>query len=407
VTSLDQAKIAAARLWASVQQPYLSSALFACSVQEAPSSGGVAVDRGWRIQADPDVVTELAVPELGRLLLHLVAHLVRGHGDRADAVAVSDEDRNRWNQCADAEINDDLNTAGLLPPLAATLPADLGHPDGGLVEAYFAAGRGPEGTATSFGSGVGGRVKGTAMSCGSGAGGVPLPGDNGPVGLPPGQSEMLRLALARDIADRHRREPGSVPAGWVRWAEALVPSTVDWRRVLGAEIRRAVAAVAGAVDYSYRRPSRRSHGNSLPRPIMPMLYRPIPSVAVVCDTSGSMGEAELAQVLAEVDGLLRRAGLASTRMPVLAVDTEVHATRRVGSVGQVRLAGGGGTDMGAGIAAAASLRPRPDVIVVLTDGWTPWPAAAPRGCRVIVGVIGDGSGPPAPPWARTVAINLD
>ena len=35
--------------------------------------------------------------------------------------------------------------------------------------------------------------------------------------------------------------------------------------------------------------------------------------------------------------------------------------------------------MGAGLAKAAELGPRPDLIVVLTDGYTPWPSSAPRG----------------------------
>jgi predicted metal-dependent peptidase len=94
-------------------------------------------------------------------------------------------------------------------------------------------------------------------------------------------------------------------------------------------------------------------------------------------------------------------------VPVLAVDTEVHAARRVSRAAQVALAGGGGTDMGAGIEAATALRPRPSVVVVLTDGYTPWPERPPRGVRVVVGLLRDGPavpGYPPPPWARTVEI---
>jgi predicted metal-dependent peptidase len=112
----------------------------------------------------------------------------------------------------------------------------------------------------------------------------------------------------------------------------------------------------------------------------------------------------LARALAEVQGLLTRAGLRELR--VLAVDTDVHAARRATRIEQVRLAGGGGTDMGAGIAAAAQLRPRPSVIVVLTDGYTPWPERPPAGIRVVVGLLAEGG--PAwwpPPWARTVVID--
>lgn len=63
--------------------------------------------------------------------------------------------------------------------------------------------------------------------------------------------------------------------------------------------------------------------------------------------------------------------------------------------------------MGEGIAAAATLRPRPTVLIVLTDGFTPWTADPPRGIRVVVGLITQG--PRAhywtpPDWARTVVI---
>lgn len=52
------------------------------------------------------------------------------------------------------------------------------------------------------------------------------------------------------------------------------------------------------------------------------------------------------------------------------------------------LAGGGGTDLRAGIAAASALRPRPDLIVVFTDGHTPWPAQSPPGSAVVAALLG-------------------
>jgi hypothetical protein len=50
------------------------------------------------------------------------------------------------------------------------------------------------------------------------------------------------------------------------------------------------------------------------------------------------------------------------------------------------------------------------VVIVLTDGYTPWPERRPRGIRVVVGLLAERGGPPrwAPPaWARTVAIDDD
>ncbi|MFZ0081746.1 MAG: VWA-like domain-containing protein, partial [Trebonia sp.] len=172
------------------------------------------------------------------------------------------------------------------------------------------------------------------------------------------------------------------------------------RRLLAAELRRAIADVAGAADYSYRRPSRRAAAVS--GVVLPALRRPVPELAVVCDTSGSMSEELLAMALAEVEGLLRALGMAR-QLRVLACDAAAGPAQRVSSTRQVTLTGGGGTNMGAGLAAAYALRPRPAVTVVLTDGYTPWPDAAPKGMRVVAGLLGDDA-PEAPRWARAVRV---
>jgi predicted metal-dependent peptidase len=136
--------------------------------------------------------------------------------------------------------------------------------------------------------------------------------------------------------------------------------------------------------------------------VLPALRRPVPELAVVCDTSGSMSEELLAMALAEVEGLLRALGMAR-QLRVLACDAAAGPAQRVSSARQVTLTGGGGTNMGAGLAAAYALRPRPAVAVVLTDGYTPWPDAAPKGMRVVAGLLGDDA-PEAPRWARAVRV---
>lgn len=115
-----------------------------------------------------------------------------------------------------------------------------------------------------------------------------------------------------------------------------------------------------------------------------------------------MSDQKVAQALAEVGGVLRACGLRQG-VTVLAVDTQVQTCRRVFRPEQVELRGGGGTDMGAGIEAALRLRPRPQVIVVLTDGETAWPDQPPRGARVVVGVMGKRADL-VPTWARVVEI---
>jgi predicted metal-dependent peptidase len=419
--------LAAARLWAASKFPYLATGLFGAEVSADPGSGTVSVDEGWRLRADPELTAGWSAAQLGSVLVHHVCHLLRTHGERAQGAGVRPDEAGDWIRAADAEINDDVIPAGLELPGQPVLPRDLGADDGLLAEQYFAGIRRPAPSAGTGGNGGVGRkagargddgasggrgagtqprsapkglgeTAGTWLDCGSGADGVPRPGQ-GQDGLPRWQAELLRRQVAQDVI-AHGKQPGTVPAGLLRWAEEILNPKVDWRAVLAAELRRAVAEVCGAVDYSYRRPSRRA---SVTAPVvLPALRRPVPEVAVVCDTSGSMTEDLLAMALAEVEGLLRALGLAR-QVRVLACDTAVAPAQRVSSARQVQLVGGGGTDMGAGIAAAAALRPRPAVVVVLTDGYTPWPPLSPKGMRVVVGLLGE-QAPEAPTWARAVRV---
>jgi predicted metal-dependent peptidase len=388
-----------ARLWAALKFPYLATGLFGAEVTAAPGSGTVSVDQRWRLRADPALTAEWSVPELGSVLVHHLCHLLREHGTRAVNAAVGPDDSPVWIRAADAEINDDLILAGLSLPGDPVRPADFKAPEGKLAEEYFgllkqAPGHGGEAMIRSGQS--------SWLDCGSGADGQLRDGDD-EGGLADWQSGLLRRQIAGEV-QRAGQEPGAVPGGLARWARELLAPATDWRRLLAAELRRAVADVAGAADYSYQRPSRRQSaaGGDV---VLPALRRPVPELAVVCDTSASMSEELLAMALTEVEGLLRGLGLAR-RLRVLACDTAAGPAQRVTSARQVSLVGGGGTNMGAGIAAACALRPRPAVCVVLTDGYTPWPHEAPKGLRVIAGLLG-GTAPGAPRWARSVRVTAD
>ena len=259
MTELDRHKLAAARVWATARMPYLSSALFAMRVQGVAGTGTVAVDQGWTVTADPAVLDQLETVEVGRLLLHLVCHTLREHAARADALAVDAPPW--WNRCADAEVNDDLLDVDAVPVSAPDLPANLGVVDHRLAEEYY---DNPV-------------LVPAPWDCGSGVDGRPRAWDaTGRPCLTPSEAELMRARTAADLHQAHAREPGTVPAGLLRWAEMVLPSRVDWRRVLAAEIRHAIAAVAGSVDYSYRRPSRR--GAAVFPAVLPTLHRPVPQV---------------------------------------------------------------------------------------------------------------------------------
>ena len=422
---------AAGRVWAAHEAPYLASALLALDpvVIELSQSDGPSVDlrafpadRDWHLYIDPAVLEQVEAAQLGFWLLHQVSHLLREHAPRFPGQSTPEHaersplggrtaEQTRWNVAGDAEINDDLNTAALELPEGAIHPTDLGLPEGWIAEQYWDA----LGSSTSDDPGAQGGPKSSApgagsapspssapdreLDCGSGCDGQ----DRGWNCNQPGLSEVGARLVTRDTARRireHTRQRGDTPAGWQRWAEQVLEPSVNWRRQLAAHVRRGAADVTGRVDFTYRRPSRRA--SAVPDVVLPSLRQPLPQVALVIDTSGSMSDAMLGQALGEVTGVLRSLGVARRNLRVIACDARAYRAQRVRDLGAIRLEGGGGTDMGAGLDAAAALRPRPDLIIVLTDGYTPWRSAPPPGIRVVVGLMDHGGR--TPDWAETVLI---
>ena len=128
--------LAAARLWAATWFPYLATAVFGAQVIAAPGSGTVSVDESWRMRADPGLTAEWTPAQLGSVLIHHVCHLLRTHGERAQAVGAGPAEARTWVRAADAEINDDLVPAGLRaarPARPPARPAGPGRPAGGAV----------------------------------------------------------------------------------------------------------------------------------------------------------------------------------------------------------------------------------------------------------------------------------
>ena len=194
---------------------------------------------------------------------------------------------------------------------------------------------------------------------------------------------------------------GSVPTGLSRWSqEALKRASVPWRDVLRTAVRRPLQIAAGVDDYTFaRRNRRRSSGNVL----LPGTISAIPSVAVVVDTSGSIGRAELLTFISEIAGMVAQFKIHARDIPVIACDSAAYDPIGADEVLRNReLLGGGGTNMGAGLEAAAALATRPDLVVVLTDGYTPWPEHAPE-FAVVVALTGATSAS-TPPWTSGVQI---
>ncbi|MEU0882412.1 VWA-like domain-containing protein [Lentzea sp. NPDC005914] len=401
---MDSEKLFAARLHAVRCRPYLATALFALHVVESRRVPTMAVDRHWRCYVSPAFVDRTPLEDLAGVWVHEVSHLLRDHHGRGDRFAVKHEltgpgERLRMNIAADCEINDDVFGDGLVCPEDAVLPALLRLPEGQLMEDYLRQFR------------LGPHTNGFAwLDCGSGADGLEREWDLGPDGAH-GLSAEERDAVRFRVAQGITASPGSAPRGWQRWAEEAFQPPQPWRELLGAAVRSAVSSPGVGEDYTYARPSRRSAG--LSGVVLPSLRRRPPRVVVIVDTSGSVSDTELGSAIVEIAAIARAVGGRRDLVSVLSCDAAAHITHPLCNAEGIPLVGGGGTDLRAGFAKALRSSPRPDVVVALTDGQTPWPATRPP-CRTVVGLFprtgrsGEDDPdyvPDAPPdWARVVAI---
>jgi len=260
-------------------------------------------------------------------------------------------------------------------------------------------------------------------NCGSSATGIPTDWEE-----PPDEvvSKIDEKIMRRKVAEAIMKaaalgrgvEKGSMAFEWAQ--DELAPPKVNWQRQLQSAVRNAIAYVSGSTEYTRRKLSRRQWHHPY---MLPGLQHPVAEIAIVVDASGSMftayksGNEEadakyslLQQALAETSNIIKKHGMGAG-INVYATDTTAFFVGRIFSPSQMsELKGGGGTDIGVGIKAAYHGRPKPQIIVVLTDGATPWPDTAPPKTKIIVGLIGSTAeevrkfGWPVPDWAKVVEI---
>jgi predicted metal-dependent peptidase len=427
-TGSHLAYLARCRALALEKMPYLAAILLRLDVWNAPGLGTYAVDDRWRLYIDFEHCIASESVQLGaESLLHECGHVLGEHAKLARELGIdTPQDAKVWNLAADAAWDDDLVAAGCQTVAQHMVtPAKIGAPDYQTPQHYYGllkkkmrvAPRGGTGKGQSQGQqgAPGGQVQqpGPYRGCGSGAGMTPAPCEFGaddesgqPVGLV--EAHSILVQAAQDIV----KSRGTAPASMVEEAETtLRPSPTPWQRLLSSHLRAAYAWAAGQVDQSYQRRSRR-RDNAVLRPlgggegrrvVKPGWMAPKPAIEAIVDTSGSMSAAEVAVCRNEIEGIARKIGCRGEGLMVTEVDAKVqssqtyHNQRALGGIH-----GRGGTDMRVGIEHALNRRKRPDVIVILTDAATPWPADRTP-VPLIAVIVGDHREDP-PAWIKTVRV---
>lgn len=436
--------LSAGRKVATEALPYFASGILNLVPRERPGLGTLAVTKDSILLYDPETVRGWTPRELASVYTHEYLHIFFNHTARQrklvnlGLLTLSDADQELFNVAADCEINDNLVAAGMPLPKGPNgeepcTPGLYELPDHRTAEEYVAllkkkrdeqdqgggggggqdrpagapggAGGGGQDPGEEGGDGGPGQPQAGGGWCGSG-GGRAVP--NEPQNDPHGRSETDQQAQRRSDAEMVQaaaRSRGNVPAGFQRAAaEQLTPPTIPWQTRLRAAAQQAVAFRRGSVDYTRSRPSRRQAGYAgmADAPLLPAMHAPIANVAVVVDTSGSMGDEQMQAILAECQGIFQaQAGVAVT---MVACDAAVHTLARVRDVKAVRagLRGGGGTDFRPAFAALAVAKPRPDVVVFATDGYGPAPESPPPGMRTVWLIVPGGRN--SCPWGDVVHI---
>lgn len=179
-----------------------------------------------------------------------------------------------------------------------------------------------------------------------------------------GLQKQIEQAL-RQGKELSRRMAGNVP----RSVGKLLEPAVDWRQAL----RDYVLERAKGKDFAtYARPNRRYIGYDM---YLPSTYsETIESIAFVCDTSGSISEADLRDVLSEVAGCIDIVQPKFVHM--LYWDTKVcryerYADDDVKNIMQsTKPAGGGGTSPSCVVTFCREKNIKPTVAIWLSDGYT-------------------------------------
>jgi len=376
-----------ARWWATKKLPYLAKGLYACQYILTDAVPTMAIDDRWRVYVNPAHIAECMAEDFECLItgvIHECLHTLRRH--RTRGIAFRAVNHAKWNKCGDCELVQDIQAAGIKIWSKDLTPERLGWPAHKSAEEYYRL--------DDDGKDGGGAM----CSGGSGVTGVPgpweLPPDptKGPKGLTEAETEIVRVQVAHAIREHHKGQPGNVAAGLLRWAEEfLAPPHIDWRDMIAGRVRYHIETRLGPVA-SYARPSRRENGGL----VLPVHRTPRANVTIVGDTSASMDDTDIGKVIGVVWDAVQVLGT----VKALGCDTQAAEPVDIAHIDDLRdaLRGGGGTNMCVGIECAEQTGA--DVIVVVTDGGTGWPATPPN-CPVVVVLTRQGYGTP-PPWADVI-----
>lgn len=315
---------------------------------KADPSIPTACTDGMTVWYNPQFVAGLSVDKAVFLWLHEAGHIICDHGSRLQG-----RHHEVWNHACDYAVNRMLDSAGL-----KIIP-------GGLLDSRF-VGMSEDQIYEVL-------LKEAKKHQKAGGGQEPSDVMGQDVRAPADTSAEGRAKVRRSIQERvsqaasMARLSGKMTGELEKFVTDILNPVVPWQELLRDYMTR-----ISKDDESWSRRNRRFDKVYLPS----RWSQTMGLVGVIRDISGSITHEDQAKTVAEVESIAH-----STRpesIHIVAADTKVkhEDVFSLGDTVRIEPMTGGGTDMRVPLDYMETLSP--DVVVLITDGHTPWPAAEPN-----------------------------
>lgn len=344
-TRLEKAKTALV-----LNHPFFASILLRGQLVERKDIPTAAVNAQGTIFYNKDFFDKLEVQEIVFVLAHECLHKMLHHFMRLNG-----RNPKKANYAQDACINDILKSAGVghQPEGCVDMP---GSKDKTWEQVYAELPEPPEGKYYMDGDGIGEDI---------------LPGGDQ---LTQAERSEIEARVKVEIAQAAQaaRMVGKMPAQLQRIVDQILYVKTPWFTIL----ERFMTSLSQS-DYSWNKPNRRYAGQGI---YLPSMYSEptMGEIVLVVDTSGSIGEKELAECQAHLNRILETCK--PTKLHLVYCDSEVNKTVEVEPQDmpfKLEAVGGGGTNMMRALAWSEEHVDDAAVIVVLTDGYTPFEGTQP------------------------------
>ena len=355
-------KLTQAKTQIILYHPFVASILLRHEIEITDRVPTAGINKAGKIYVSPEFIAPLSVQEVVFLLWHEVFHrLMMTHARQEH------RDAKLWNIANDAVINETLIKdgigefikGGVRYPGAEAMSAEKVYEE--LMDKVQQQGGQPG-------------EPGGDVPDGEGGIGLDVMDEEGKGGT---MSETERRQIEAEIkeeiasAAQAAKVQGKMPGGIGRLIDELLNPKTPWHEILERWLLQKQKN-----DYSWAKANRRYVAQGLYMPSLDGVG--MGEIALVIDTSGSVSAHELANFWANIRKIAT--DLSPTAVHMVYVDAAVSEVLTLTDLPDKAppFTGGGGTDMRVGIRYVEQELSQVDCMVLLTDGYTPWPESRPE-----------------------------